>query len=333
MGTPGVHLVGSIPLADAGEVFETVSDILGEFICRIPDGETRERSNWIAWQLKLLEQNEQMEIDPAIAPPGHAAADDGLAVDSRKFRFLRVKPGISANELSLRTAYAETALRSYDSFKSLQANGKIPPTTRMQVTLPTPYAVASLYVAPESWPVFLPAYEHAILQELLHIVQTIPKDSLAIQGFIFSMLGRLCDAVPGGIDVGIHLCYGDPGHKHIVEPKDASILTILANGICSGTTRKINWIHMPVPRERDDSEYFAPLQNLKLDAGCELYLGLIHFTDKDDGANKRMRAARQFVEDFGLSTECGLGRRPIETIVPLLELHKRCACSNTDPSV
>jgi len=36
----GVHLVGSIPLASAEEVFRTGSSILGERLRRIPDGET-----------------------------------------------------------------------------------------------------------------------------------------------------------------------------------------------------------------------------------------------------------------------------------------------------
>ena len=43
-----VHLVGSVPLADARTVFETVSAALGPRLRRIPDGETGERSDWIA---------------------------------------------------------------------------------------------------------------------------------------------------------------------------------------------------------------------------------------------------------------------------------------------
>ena len=46
----GVHLVGSIPLNSAEEVFRTTSTILGERLRRIPDGETGIRSGWIGWQ-------------------------------------------------------------------------------------------------------------------------------------------------------------------------------------------------------------------------------------------------------------------------------------------
>ena len=39
-----VYLVGSVPMANAAEVFETVSAALGARIKRLPDGGTRIRS-------------------------------------------------------------------------------------------------------------------------------------------------------------------------------------------------------------------------------------------------------------------------------------------------
>src|SRR6202022_2485823 len=47
-------LVGSIPLTDAEAVFRTASRILGSDVRQLPDGETRERSNWINWQLDVM---------------------------------------------------------------------------------------------------------------------------------------------------------------------------------------------------------------------------------------------------------------------------------------
>jgi hypothetical protein len=40
-----------------------------------------------------------------------------------------------------------------------------------------------------------------------------------------------------------------------------------------------------------------------------------------EGARRRIAAADKFVADFGLSMECGFGRRPQETISELLKLH------------
>lgn len=342
-----VHLVGSIPLTNAEDVFETVARILDDRVKRIPDGETGERSNWIAWQLPLLESSPFLEADPASAIPKHESAEDGLAVDSEDFRFLRVKEEYQDSAIDFHAKYAERAIESFETFADLQSAGKIPSNVRFQVSLPTPYAVCSLYISPTSWPAFLPAYERTILRDVEAIAAAIPHDRLAIQwdvcmevmawegqlkspqpdlaAYTFSAISRLCDAIPRGADVGLHLCYGDPGHKHIVEPKDSQILVTLANGISAATTRDLNWIHMPVPRERDDDDYFAAMSNLELDEDCELYLGLVHFTDGVEGTARRVGAARTVLSRFGIATECGFGRRPAETVIPLLDIHHQCS--------
>ena len=82
---------------------------------------------------------------------------------------------------------------------------------------------------------------------------------------------------------------------------------------------------MPVPRERSDDAYFAPLAELKLQPETELYAGLLHYTDGLDGAQRRMAAAGRAAPTFGLATECGFGRREPATIRPLLELHREAS--------
>lgn len=67
----GVHLVGSVPLSSAEEVFRTTSAILGERLRRIPDGETGIRSGWIDWQFQLLASHPLFEV---VAPPPNAYA-------------------------------------------------------------------------------------------------------------------------------------------------------------------------------------------------------------------------------------------------------------------
>ena len=37
----------------------------------------------------------------------------------------------------------------------------------------------------------------------------------------------MANLIPDEIDVGIHLCYGDPGHAHIVEPTDLGTSILL----------------------------------------------------------------------------------------------------------
>jgi hypothetical protein len=76
-----------------------------------------------------------------------------------------------------------------------------------------------------------------------------------------------------------------------------------------------------VPRDRDDVGYFTPLGDLALHDDTELYLGLVHFTDGVEGTERRIAAASKVVSSFGVATECGMGRRPSEQVVPLLDIH------------
>src|SRR4029079_606443 len=62
----GAHLVGSVPLASAERVVETVATHLGDRPRRIPDGETGPRSDWIVWQLPVFTSQPQLEV----VPPG-----------------------------------------------------------------------------------------------------------------------------------------------------------------------------------------------------------------------------------------------------------------------
>lgn len=71
-----------------------------------------------------------------------------------------------------------------------------------------------------------------------------------------------------GAASSFHLCCGDLGHKHFVEPKDTAVLVKVGNAILKGVTRPVDWIHLPVPKSRVDAAYFAPLEQLEL--GTEL---------------------------------------------------------------
>ena len=104
---------------------------------------------------------------------------------------------------------------------------------------------------------------------------------------------------PAGTELGLHLCYGDPGHKHVVEPKDTKLMVDFTNALVASIKHPIAWVHMPVPREREDVGYFEPLKGLKLAPGTELYLGLVYRTDGLAGARRRLAAAKQVVTDFG----------------------------------
>jgi hypothetical protein len=116
---------------------------------------------------------------------------------------------------------------------------------------------------------------------------------------------------------------GDASHQHFKEPKDASKLADVTTGLISFLHRPLTYLHLPVPRSRDDVAYFSPLQpvlSLLVSHKTQLVLGLVHLTDGEAGAKKRIDAATSVVKGFGISTECGFGRRPEEHVIKLLSL-------------
>ena len=332
----GVHLNGSIPLANADEVFRVTSSILGERLHRIPDGETGTRTNWIGWQAGFLAHNPNLELVP---PDPNAYAS---------LPHFKIRPGASAADITFDSlGYSDAALASYAVFSQLKQTGVLPATYRFQVSLPTPLAPVAAFIMEEEQTLVLPAYEKAMLTELDRIASSIPHNELAIQwdvaiefglleGVAFAsyahvktdiieQLVRLGKQVPEDVELGYHLCYGDAGHKHFVEPENTAKLVDVANGIAAGLTRSLNWISLPVPRNRSDDAYFAPLANLQLHPETELYLGLVHLTDGVAGTKRRIEAAQRVVANFGVATECGFGRRPAETIPDLLRIHSEVA--------
>jgi hypothetical protein len=332
----GVHLVGSVPLSSAEEVFRTTSSILGGRLRRIPDGETGIRSGWIGWQFQLFAGNPMFEV---VAPPPNTYVPRSRL----KLRSPRTAGTITFEELG----YADAALDSYRLFAQLKRDGVIPAQYRFQVCLPTPLAPVSAFVVPEDQAEVEPVYEAVMLHELARITAAIPQDELSIQwdtaiefaileevmptflveskADILERLMRLGHRVPVPAELGYHLCYGDAGHTHFKEPEDTGKLVEVANAIGAAIRRPINWIHLPVPQNRLDAAYYAPLRHLRLQPETELYLGLIHFADGVEGALKRIKAAQQFVADFGVATECGFGHRPPDTIPALLRIHSQVA--------
>ncbi|MCH8939680.1 MAG: hypothetical protein IIC27_00965 [Chloroflexi bacterium] len=328
----GVHLVGSIPLKDSAEVFQTLGTSLGTRLRRMPDGETGERSGWIRWQLQVFLNHPMFELAPA-DPDSYTAQPQ-----------YRLRPETASDQLTFGPlGYSAAAKSSYAEFLRLKQEGRIPAGCRFQVSLPTPLAPIAGYVVAADRAVVGQAYERRLLEELGEIMALVPAHELAVQwdvavefriwesvspeqaesvkkGLIEGLV-RLGDAIPAEVELGYHLCYGDSGHKHFMEPVDTANMVEVANSLSAGVGRAINWIHMPVPHARTADAYFAPLTGLKLSTETELYLGLVHFTDGVVGTQRRIEAAQRVVTTFGVATECGFGRRSPETISGLLKIH------------
>ncbi len=240
MTVRNVHLVGSIPLADSRAVFETVSAALGPRLRSIPDGETGERSDWITWLEPIFSGH------PAFEPSGETfQLHAGLA---RKDRRHRLKPGVAPADVKFDNLfYADIALQSYAVFADLKRQGKIPAHCKFQVDLVPAHSVTWLFVQDDLHQSIDPIFNDALLREIDKIGAAIPHDELAIQfdiaSAVFARLERnvpnsygqskeemqetfagivirLASHIPADIDLMFHFCYGDAGHRHVIEPTD-----------------------------------------------------------------------------------------------------------------
>ncbi len=331
-----VHLVGSIGLDTVEEVFRSVGDLLGPHLKRVPDGEVGGRRLWISWQYPLLRASPFLQPDPS-----------GAIRPTNRFPLLTLADGVAPDDLHFgELGYAREARASYLDFVAARDNGTLPKTVRFQVCLPTPFAVVSSVVVPAVLPAVEAAYEQAMIAEVAALCRHIPHRDLCIQwdvcnemvlwdgqpsaavpagvshDHIIARMQRLCAAVPDDVELGLHLCYGDFGARHFVEPKDASRMVDFANALTRSIRHRLAYIHMPVPVERSDDAFHRPLRDLKLGDGTELYLGVVHAKDGVEGGKARIAVARRYAPAFGIATECGMARsRSEQTVRTLLQIH------------
>jgi hypothetical protein len=339
-----------MPLASAQDVFTEAGNRLGDVVAAVPDGETGERLAFVLWLVDrwrdkdgLVVVNELEYIDPVTG-------------STRGVPFFALKDGVRAEDVEWGPfGYADVALESYAAFSAAKRDGKLPHSVRFQVSLPTPMGMALMFGADRDR--VLPELEQEMARDVAKLVEAIPHGELAIQwdapgeimaiermrvaaaagdpasgpeilptSLATSSIARLTAPIPDTVVLGVHLCYGDPDGHHVIEPIDAAVMVEFANSLFELVERRIDYVHMPVPIERDDDAFFAPLDSLELPAGTTLYLGLVHLEDRLAGAVRRMRAASNHVQSFGVAAECGLGRGECAQDIPaLLDLHREIA--------
>jgi methionine synthase II (cobalamin-independent) len=229
----------------------------------------------------------------------------------------------------------------------MKRDGVVASETKLLVAIPAPYDILNFAVAKDNFAAVVPAYEQALVAEVGRIISTLPRNELAIQwdaahefeylatsspmfnhmtrDEMVAMLVRLGNAVPAEVELGYHCCYGNFNLRHFVEPIDMGDMVDVANRVVSGLDRPLQFVHMPVPIERTDDAYFAPLRNLNLGPATEFYLGLAHDRDGVPGTMRRAAAAHKVIPNFGISTECGLGMRTPDNIRALLRIQADAA--------
>jgi len=342
-----IHLVGSVPMASAREVFEKVNAALGARIKRLPDGETGERGDWITWLEPVFAGH------PAFAKSGQFFRVHASGTGRERYA---LKTGIAAQDVHFDNLfYADIARQSYAEFKRLKDAGTVPAGSRFQVDLAPAHSVIWLFLVDSLHASIDPIYNEAVKREIDKIAAAVPHNELAIQfdvaSAVFARLERneassygrtkaemqetfgnivadLGNHVPADVDLLYHLCYGDSNHRHVVEPTDMGDMVEFTNRVSRSIRRPLQLVHMPVPRNRVDDAYFEPLKRLELRPETELCLGLIHYTDGVEGSRRRIATAQRHIPRFSIATECGFGRRDPATVPELLRIHAVVADSS-----
>jgi hypothetical protein len=135
----------------------------------------------------------------------------------------------------------------------------------------------------------------------------------------------------------MHLCYGDYGHQHFKQPESLELQVKLVNAVVAAAKRPINWFSFTVPQGRSDEDYFAPLQQLHVGPETELYFALVPYYPDDQPSGATAEQVRLIdaalaqspsgSRDWGICTECGMGRVAREDVPTLLDLHREILAS------
>jgi hypothetical protein len=346
MPPSSVHFNGSVNLPDAETVMREISSRIPTGVRRMTDGETGERNYWISFQTRKFEQMPEFEL----VTSGKAYE---TAPDAPDMPLLRLAKGASAETIDWpNLGYADEYATSFATFDGLQEAGTIPAGVRMQLQYPTPLASMAGTIAPEDLPAVAPAYEQALFADLDTLLDRLPHDRIAVQWDIAVELGalegamgvtmpmeqiapgivRCLERVPADVPVGLHLCYGDYGHQHWKQPESLRMQVDLANAVTSAAQRRLDFVSFTVPQDRDDRAYFEPLRDLTTGSETELDFALVPYHPADQAPDATTRqiehidtalaASAGGAREWGICTECGMGRVDATAVPELLDLHR-----------
>ena len=341
-----VHFNGSVNLADTESVMCEITSRVPSGLRRLPDGETGDRDNWILFQLQKFMQWPSLTT---------ARLGDGGQGDYERPPQLQLADGVDPAEMTWpNLGYGDAYLASYQTFAALREQGIVPEGVRFQVEYPTPLASIGAYIVPDQQATLLPSYERAMFADLDRVLAAIPPYDVAVQwdvavefgvleeafgpggaqafDMIVASLVRCVGQVPAEVPVGLHLCYGDYGHTHFKQPESLALQVRVLNAVAAAASRPVSFASFTVPQHQRDEGYFAPLAGL-LDFGIELNFALVPYHPAEQAAGTTDDQVRLIDaalasspggdRDWGICTECGMGRVDRADVPALLDLHRQ----------
>jgi len=347
MPPSSVHFNGSVNLPDAETVMRQISARVPAGVRRTTDGETGDRNYWIQFQIRKFEAMPEFEV---VGRHQVYATGERPAPTSP---VLQLADGVRPDDVQWpNLGYADAYRASFQVFRALHEAGTIPAGVRFQLQYPTPLAPMASTFVPAQIPALTVSYGRALFADLDQALSALPHEGCAVQWDVAVEFGLLegrfgppapveriasgliqcADHVPADVPVGMHLCYGDAGHQHFKQPESLEKQVSLVNAISDGARRPLAWFSFTVPQNRDDEAYFAPLRDLRTGPETELYFALVpyHPAEQPDGTvaeqvrliDVNLAESSAGSRDWGICTECGMGRVAAEDTAALLDLHR-----------
>ena len=278
---------------------------------------------------------------------GSSQLADWLASEASPFGSrLRRAPALRSNHHWRADARRDVATAAVDDFRHVwqaKLEGRLPPDARFVVALPTPYSLIASGAVGEGYsPSLLQSLEREAAAQVATLTATVPPTELAVQWDVcaetrvWESRGRdlgaprdlperllrsfvaLSDAVPAEAQIGWHFCNRDARGQPSGDAHDSAQVTRLAGAIIASTDREPAFVHVPVPADRHDADYYSPLANLGLWPSMDVYLGLVHEGDDVEAAWRRLYAATCVLGRVGIAPACGTDPAVVRPVIEQL---------------
>lgn len=326
--TRRVHLVGTLGQADVPTGMKLAVERVGPFLETITDGEPGDRAAWITSLVGKLGQHPAMRV---IIPS--RLHKDPVRPWSGAVYIARRGHQLVPTDLGIRIAQ-----RAAEALPVLQdLNHAAGYAIRLQVDIPGPFDLSAFLFGP-LWKKYYGAVTEALSTQVSSIDQLtttrpVYQLSVPIETYVVARLPAaarrraahwlvrkivnfVCGTSPGTEWI-IHFCVGDPHGRSLITLKDVAPLVILTDAIQQHwpTGYRLNAVHWPLGDGMHpvtaDPRYFEPARRLNLADDVHLSAGLAHIESDLCTQAQAVRLLEDVAErPVGVSTPCGLGRRP-----------------------
>ncbi len=118
-----------------------------------------------------------------------------------------------------------------------------------------------------------------------------------------------------------------------MQPASLAPQVRVLNAVIKAARRPVSFVSFTVPQYQREESYFAPLGGLAADPGTELNFALVPYHPAEQAAgttgdqvrliDAALAASPGGRRDWGICTECGMGRVNTDEIPALLDLHRQ----------